>query len=60
MKYSSTGYWQHWEKNVMEYKYPDTGNPDYTSILVPNVDNVRMDFLISIVAQQGKVPYTQM
>ncbi|XP_050711756.1 dynein axonemal heavy chain 5-like isoform X2 [Eriocheir sinensis] len=48
------GYWQHWETRVNEFIYPESGSPDYTSFLVPNVDNVRMDFLIHIIAQQGK------
>lgn len=47
--------WQHWESRVPDFLYPDAGSPDYTSFLVPNVDNVRMDFLIHIIARQGKV-----
>ncbi len=39
---------------VPEYEYPKNTIPDYLSILVPNVDNIRTDFLIDVIAKQGK------
>uniref|UniRef100_A0A8C7LGC2 Dynein, axonemal, heavy chain 5 n=1 Tax=Oncorhynchus kisutch TaxID=8019 RepID=A0A8C7LGC2_ONCKI len=48
------GQWEHWSKKVPEYKYPTDSVPDYSSILVPNVDNVRTDFLMQTIMKQGK------
>ncbi|XP_034620518.1 dynein heavy chain 8, axonemal [Trachemys scripta elegans] len=48
------GDWEHWNKRVQEYVYPTESIPDYASILVPNVDNVRTQFLVETIAKQHK------
>lgn len=50
------GEWCHWNNHVGEYLYPMDHVPDYTSILVPNVDNTRTAFLLEIIAMRRKVP----
>lgn len=49
------GEWCHWNNHVGEYIYPTDDVPDYTSILVPNVDNTRTSFLLETIAKQRKV-----
>nr|XP_015210363.1 PREDICTED: dynein heavy chain 5, axonemal-like [Lepisosteus oculatus] len=51
---NESGEWEHWSKKVPEYIYPKDSVPEYASILVPNVDNVRTDFLMQTIMKQGK------
>ncbi|XP_035754904.1 dynein heavy chain 5, axonemal-like [Egretta garzetta] len=51
---NACGQWEHWSKKVPEYIYPKDLVPEYTSILVPNVDSVRTDFLMDTIMRQGK------
>ncbi|VDN95862.1 unnamed protein product [Rodentolepis nana] len=50
----NNGNWVHWSNRVEDYLYPTDKDPKYSSILVPNVDNVRTDYLIRLVAKQEK------
>ena len=54
-----TGVWQPWRSRVTAYLYPENSTPDFPSILVPNVDNVRTEFLLSLAAGRGKVRVVQ-
>uniref|UniRef100_A0A663DRU1 Dynein axonemal heavy chain 5 n=1 Tax=Aquila chrysaetos chrysaetos TaxID=223781 RepID=A0A663DRU1_AQUCH len=51
---NACGQWEHWSKKVPEYIYSKDSVPEYTSILVPNVDSVRTDFLMHTIMKQGK------
>ncbi|XP_045484350.1 dynein axonemal heavy chain 8 [Pieris rapae] len=51
---NETGVWQHWSESVEDYIYPSDSVPEYASILVPNVDNVCISFLIETIAKQNK------
>ncbi|XP_056290618.1 LOW QUALITY PROTEIN: dynein axonemal heavy chain 5-like [Pseudoliparis swirei] len=51
---SEQGHWEHWSHQVPDYVYPKDHVPDYSSILVPNVDNVRTDFLMQTIMKQKK------
>lgn len=51
---SEAGSWQSWKSLVTPYLYPEVSTPDYLSILVPIVDNVRIDYLIGTIANQEK------
>ena len=51
------GIWEHWNDRVPVYDYPTDPSieiPDYSSILIPNVDNTRTNFLIDVIAKQER------
>nr|XP_034839773.1 dynein heavy chain 5, axonemal [Maniola hyperantus] len=48
------GKWVLWDDLMTNYIYPDVATPDYSNILVPIVDNVRINYLIHCIAKQGK------
>ncbi|XP_071945990.1 dynein axonemal heavy chain 8-like [Antedon mediterranea] len=50
----SNGNWEHWSNRVQEYIYPADSVPEYSSILVPNVDNVCSNFLLDTISKQDK------
>ncbi|CAH8867793.1 unnamed protein product [Trichobilharzia szidati] len=51
---SDSGEWIHWNTRVEEFVYPTDYTPEYSSLLVPNVDNVRTEYLIDLIAKQQK------
>jgi dynein heavy chain len=48
------GKWAHWKERVPIWKYPGDSTPEFSSIIIPTVDNVRVEFLMECVAKQGK------
>ncbi|XP_014673733.1 PREDICTED: dynein heavy chain 5, axonemal-like [Priapulus caudatus] len=50
----SRGSWQHWKTKVPGFEYPSNFTVAYPTILVPNVDNVRTEFLINAISAMGK------
>ena len=44
--------WIPWKNKVENYVFPENYINEYSTIMVPNVDNVRTNFLIDTVAKQ--------
>jgi dynein heavy chain len=51
---SENGEWRHWKDKVPEWTYPLDSTPEFSSIIVPTVDNVRTEFLLSTLSKLGK------
>lgn len=51
---SQGGQWEPWKNLVTAYVYPETSTPEYSSILVPIVDNARIEYLIGTIANQER------
>jgi dynein heavy chain len=48
------GGWAHWKNKVPEWVYPQDSTPEFSSIIIPMVDNVRTEYLMSVITGQGK------
>ncbi|XP_066590394.1 dynein axonemal heavy chain 5 [Prorops nasuta] len=48
------GTWCTWRSIVTDYSYPEYSIPDYSSILVPIPDNVRIQYLIDLIGRQDR------
>ncbi|CAF0874531.1 unnamed protein product [Adineta ricciae] len=51
---NDSGQWEHWSTRVESWEYPKDETIDFASILVPNIDNVRITYLINILSKQEK------
>ncbi|KAL1518053.1 hypothetical protein ABEB36_001736 [Hypothenemus hampei] len=51
---NAQGLWVLWSSLVTNYIYPETTTPEFSGILIPIVDNVRINFLIDTIAKQEK------
>ncbi|TGZ53817.1 Dynein heavy chain 5, axonemal, partial [Temnothorax longispinosus] len=48
------GIWDTWTSMVTNYVYPEYSTPDYSNVLVPIPDNVRIQHLIDLIGRQDK------
>lgn len=48
------GVWDTWTSIVTNYVYPEYSTPDYSNVLVPIPDNVRIQYLIDLIGCQDK------
>jgi dynein heavy chain len=51
---NESGKWQHWKEVVVDWIYPSENAPEFSSIIIPMVDNVRSEYLIDLLNKQGK------
>ncbi|KAI8924469.1 dynein heavy chain and region D6 of dynein motor-domain-containing protein, partial [Entophlyctis helioformis] len=51
---NDNGQWQHWKERVVDWIYPSDVTPEFSSIIIPMVDNVRTESMIETVTKQGR------
>ncbi|OHT04931.1 Dynein heavy chain family protein [Tritrichomonas foetus] len=51
----SNGEWVNWETRLQKYDYPTKGDPpNFSSILIPTIDNTQIEYLLSLLANSGR------
>ncbi|KAI8831563.1 hypothetical protein BC829DRAFT_494479 [Chytridium lagenaria] len=51
---SESGQWMHWKERVPSWTYPQDHTPEFSSIIIPTVDNVRTEFLMETIIKQQR------
>ncbi|KAJ3097005.1 Dynein heavy chain 5, axonemal [Phlyctochytrium planicorne] len=51
---AENGQWMHWKERVPGWVYPQDHTPEFSSIIIPTVDNVRTEFLMETVIKQQR------
>ncbi|KAJ1345302.1 hypothetical protein BSLG_000815 [Batrachochytrium salamandrivorans] len=51
---NDNGQWQHWHDRVVDWIYPQDFTPEFSSIIIPMVDNIRTEFMMETVTKQGR------
>lgn len=49
-----SGQWEHWRNLVSVYVYPENTTPEFSTILVPIIDNARIEYLVGTIANQER------
>lgn len=56
----SSGIWQHWREKVPLWRYPaGEERPKFAQLVIPTLDSVRYEHLMSLVHSVGKVRQRQ-
>ncbi|KAJ3055739.1 Dynein heavy chain 5, axonemal [Rhizophlyctis rosea] len=51
---NEAGQWEHWKERIPNWEYPQDSTPEFSSIIIPTVDNVRTEFLMETAMKQGR------
>lgn len=53
--HETTGKWQHWRERIPAWEYPrGIDKPKFTQLVIPTLDSVRYEKLLSLVHSVGK------
>eukprot|EP01028_Stygiella_incarcerata_P006636 TRINITY_DN270_c0_g1_i1.p1 TRINITY_DN270_c0_g1~~TRINITY_DN270_c0_g1_i1.p1 ORF type:complete len:4523 (-),score=1222.92 TRINITY_DN270_c0_g1_i1:192-13760(-) len=50
----STGNWSHWNERIPEWVYPGDENFEFSTLFVPTLDSVRIEYLLSLYTRRQK------